>query len=118
MVCRFLRSGVSESFRRASLTRRVDGRVERAPGALEQFVNPLPVVFGDAALLGLRVAYLHRLGAEAGVLREFVRGDAVEFGLEVCERALQVARRVLPSLAVDYPPFEFEFRGALGVEVR
>src|SRR5215207_9257752 len=100
MVCRFLRSGVSESFRRASLTRRVDGRVERAPGALEQFVNPLPVVFGDAALLGLRVAYLHRLGSE------------------VCERALQVARRVLPSLAVDYPPFEFEFRGALGVEVR
>ena len=92
--------------------------MERAPGLVKEFVNALPVFFGDSALLGLRVAYVHRFGAQARVLHQFVCGDAVDFGGERGERAVEVAGRVARTLAVYDPPFEFEARGALRVEVR
>ena len=48
---------------------------------MEEFVNPAPVVFGDAAALGFRVTYLHRFGAEPRMLGEFFGWQAIDFGL-------------------------------------
>src|SRR5205085_8236220 len=91
----------------------VDRSMERAPGLVKQFVNALPVFFGDAALLGLRVAYVHRFGSEARVLQQAFGGDAVDFGGERGEGAVHVAGRVARALAVYDAPLEFEVRGAL-----
>src|SRR5437588_7470045 len=66
----------------------VDRLVERAPGLVQQFVNASPVFFGDAALLGLRVAYVHRFGSEARVLQQAFGGDAVDFRSERGEGAV------------------------------
>ena len=52
------------------------------------------------------------------MLHEPLRRDAVDFGGERGERAVEVAGRVARALAVDDPPFEFEVRGVLRVEVR
>src|SRR5947209_6093245 len=96
----------------------VDRAPERAPGLVEQVVNASPVFVGDAALFGLAVAYLHGLGAQARVLHQSVGRDAVDFGGEVGQRAVEVAGGVARALAVDDPPFEFKARGALRVEAR
>src|ERR1044071_3159461 len=90
----------------------IDSRVERAPGAVQQLVYPAPVILGDAAFVGPGVAYLHRLGAEARVLCEAFGGEAEDFGLEVCEGAVEVAGRVASPLAVDDPLLELHEGGA------
>jgi len=74
------------------------------PRLVKQSVYSRPVSFGHAAIIGFRVTNSHRFGSQARVFGESLSRHLIKLGLQLCERLVKIALRVLVAFAMYDPP--------------
>src|SRR5438552_540592 len=95
---------------KVSLSSVIYGRVERAPRAVKQAVDILPIFLGYAACGPRIIAYFHRGRTKVAVFGELVGRNAINDTGRIGQGTREIARGMLVALTMDDPPFELELR--------
>src|SRR5881394_3101811 len=93
------------------------GRVERAPRAVKQAVDILPIFLGYAAARVLIIAYFHRSRTKVAVFGELVDRNVINHAGRIGQGTREIARVMLVALTMDDPPFELELRRLIDIEL-